>query len=359
MTDERNGLPSASNAEAYALCAGRWNLERMVGEPVRLKSDDQEASSGDRVHAALAGEEVTLTSEEQDTQDDALSIVRDVVEGIFLNEGSDHSCEHRMWLLDERLRRIFSGKADRIIYSDWQALVIDYKSAWGDQAAAPRNMQLRALAVLAAHEFDVQTVHTVIIQPKVTRKPVVCTYKAEDLRQAEAELRGILARQFDARSKRTPGAEQCRYCRAKHICQEANAAAGQIVHQQDRILSMSGEQLGDFLKVCQLAKGVIKTAEHQAKGRIAEDPNAVPGWELTDERSTREIEDIRAVHDRAISHGVPEEEFIAACGVTLKDLTAMLRNATGKKGRELDDLVSSVLENAVKIKKSARSLTQV
>ncbi len=55
MSDERNGLPSASAASRYAACLGSYQLERRVVE----QETSADAHTGNRIHAALALEPVT------------------------------------------------------------------------------------------------------------------------------------------------------------------------------------------------------------------------------------------------------------------------------------------------------------
>ena len=61
MSDERNSKPSASSMERYALCPGSWAAEQ--GIPDQTSED---ATTGNRIHAWLAGETVEppLTADE-------------------------------------------------------------------------------------------------------------------------------------------------------------------------------------------------------------------------------------------------------------------------------------------------------
>ena len=61
MSDERKNLPSASSMERYMLCPGSWAAEK--GQPEQASSD---ADSGNRIHAALAGEAVNPPLTEDD-----------------------------------------------------------------------------------------------------------------------------------------------------------------------------------------------------------------------------------------------------------------------------------------------------
>ena len=66
MSDERNGLPSASSMERYQLCPGSYMAERGLPE-----ATSEDAEAGNRIHAVLAGETVTppLTDDEERTME--------------------------------------------------------------------------------------------------------------------------------------------------------------------------------------------------------------------------------------------------------------------------------------------------
>ena len=66
--NERLGRPSASAWRRYELCSGSYQLEQQakeLGQEAHTKSP--EADSGDRIHARLAGQEITLTDAETET----------------------------------------------------------------------------------------------------------------------------------------------------------------------------------------------------------------------------------------------------------------------------------------------------
>jgi hypothetical protein len=84
MDDERQGLPSASSWRRYELCHGSYQLGL---EAKRLDQEahkySQDAESGARIHAHLAGEKVELSESEAKTAGFLAERAQEQVERIF------------------------------------------------------------------------------------------------------------------------------------------------------------------------------------------------------------------------------------------------------------------------------------
>ena len=77
----------------------------------------------------------------------------------------------------------------------------------------------------------------------------------------------------------------------------------------------------------------------------------VPGFALREKKGRRSIADVGKVFERAAAHGVSAEAFTAECSLPLGSLKALLKGATGAKGKALEAIETECLEGAVEMSK--------
>src|SRR5215471_2303914 len=149
-TDERAGLPSASNWRRYELCSASFQLEQ---EAKRLGQDAYrggfDAERGSAKHAWLAGEVVELSETEKATAQFLLERALGEVHRIFGEVSVTQEREQRYWL-SLGAERVASGKFDRLYIGGSLALIQDFKTGWREPEPAETNAQLKFLAVVVA-----------------------------------------------------------------------------------------------------------------------------------------------------------------------------------------------------------------
>lgn len=353
MSDPRKGKPSASGIERLAACPGSWNLESKL--PPEPESED--ASSGTRIHAALAGDGGTwkLTESECDT---FLACKRLEVETrvtIFGNSASEavHR-EHRLWLGDA-----FSGQYDFLAVSGTKALLLDYKTGRGEVASADGNLQLRSLAVLVAqHNPELTEIMVGIIQPWASPQVSLCKYTSAALEMATEELKSILAHSLHPKAERIAGEKQCKYCRAKAHCPEArNTALVAFEAPEQSVVLLTPDELGDYLGRIALAETIIDALKTEAKSRL-EKGEKVTGWKLKPGSKNSTITDPQSLFNRFAAKGGTVEQFMRAINVAKGKFEIVLKEATQIKGKDLDREVDSMLSGITETKTSAPSLAR-
>ena len=367
MQDDRDNLPSASGIERLYLCPGSRALEQTV--PPEPESKD--AASGTRIHAALAEfanrnrepEPGTLEEREIETFEMCAGMYDDLVFR-WINPNAPtpptmQKTEQREWLLNDELNQVFSGQYDVLILDGTRALCLDYKTGHGDQTESIGNLQLRALAVLVAENYNVTEVTVAIIQPWVSMTPQLCTYDLAALTQARTEVLNILFRSEDPNAPRVPGEKQCKFCGARAICPEANATVATLA-----ILRTQQIEPVDLLKMLEVvgpAKKVIEALEARAKYLLEADPTSLPGWTLEEGASRRSIRDPRAAFSQ-LSNAVSAEEFAGCCAVKISELekrfTTNMRTRTGLKAGECRNQFEQLLRGIIERKVSASSLAR-
>lgn len=358
MSDERKGLPSASSMERYMLCLGSYAAEQ--GQPEQTSED---AETGNRIHAALAGETVTppLTDDEERTFLACQSQANALLDAI-LPHRDELILECRYWRANQ-----WSGKPDVVAIDSIfaEGLVLDYKTGRGEVASAEGNMQLRALAVLVSMEHKLDKVTVAIVQP-LAGSASVCVYKADDLRKARIEISDILTAIHQPNALRRPSAKACKYCKAKAVCPEAREASVALpltnipegTTASAIAATLTADTLAEFLRRAEFATKVIDACRDEAKRRL-EEGEVIPGWTLKPGSVRESVTDPAKVFGRFVAAGGTQEAFMPCVSVTKTKLKDVVKAVTGAKGKALDAQIETMLDGCTEAKASAPSLAKL
>ena len=335
MLDERQGLPSASETERLALCPA--SFLRAKNQP---DTSSEIAQAGTRIHEAVEkGNRAGLTIAEERIADECEQLA-----GVIQDEcGFDPDAKTTETFLEQRLwlthhgECMMSGKADLVIIDGdrdapftsskrrrERALVIDYKTGYLETIEAAQNLQLRTLAVLVAINHAVDEVSVAIVQPNIKPGYSIARYTKPDLKRAETQLRNILALAQNPDAAANPGEKQCRYCKAKPVCKEAQEASFSVIEADTATLDVV--RLPELLEKCDLADRVIKSIRDAALN-IVKDGGTVAGWEMPEAGQSRSFVSTHAVFN-ALGDVIPREAFANACDVKLNKLETAWLEAT-------------------------------
>lgn len=360
-SDERAGLPSASNFERLAACPGSWWWAKQAPEA----EETEDAATGTRIHAYLAGEITAdkLTEEEIHTATACDSAAWEFLRSRGLTPEDPIHKERRFWFEDLSASRIFSGKADLFARKGAMAAIIDYKTGRGDVAPAPENLQLRALVACVACEEFLSSVEVAIVQPWASPRVTVAIYDGFAIGRAIAEALEIVRRATTDEGKTTVAGEHCKYCPAKGLCPATKAAvqtmAVTTTDRGARELMSPADKLA-FWKACNLAIEIAESFKSHVKRALEEDPGCIPGLTLKPGAVRTKVTDVSTLFQRMNQRfGVPGDAFANACSITKTDLKELTRSATGKKGKELDATVAELCEGIVEEKQTAPSVEEV
>lgn len=357
--DERGGLPSASSFERLATCPGSFWWSKQSPAP----KETEDAASGTRIHAYLAGEITAykLTEEEMHTATACDSLACEFLQSRGFAPDSPVKREERFWMIPDD-KPLFSGKADLFARKGPFGVVIDYKTGRGDVAAAPENLQLRALvACVAADEF-LGSVEVVIVQPWASPRVSVAYYGPKEIDLATAESVGIARRAIEDGGKTTTAGDHCKYCPAKGLCPATKAAvqtmAVTIADRARRELMSPAEKLA-FWRACNLAIEIAESFKAHVKRELEKDPASIPGLTLKPGAVRTKVTDVSALYDRlATRFVVSGQDFAKACSITKTDLKSLVKEQTGKKGAELDAVLGELVNGIVEEKQTAPSVEE-
>jgi len=352
--DERKGCTSASNAEADSLCPGRHLAQRGLQDQT-----SKDAAYGTVLHDALCTNNPTGLDADQSAVFDACKTIEEnMVNRCFGEQMAETPNikpkafrEQRYWVKVGQGGNLYehSGKPDVVYRMGPYALVLDYKTLFGDITHSPKNMQLRDLAVLVRGHFMVQAVAVAIIQPNVTMEPELCVYDTNQLKQAEVEMFQRVVASNNPNSERKAGEKQCRYCLAKMHCSEYQRWAGTSVPAMGTLMEVpviqwTPEQRAIFCQRKSIARDWIDRCEQEIKALLEKDPTAVPGWKLKPGAIKETITNPQEVFDRLQKLGGNLSQFLACIDVGKTKLKDVVKTCTRKKGKalekEMDDLIS-------------------
>ncbi len=346
-TDPREGWTSASNARADGLCVGRHYAQR--GLPDLPRDEDDDASSGTKVHNALATRNpVALQENEHKTYDLCLEVEQVAVSQFFGTESDDLMtvAEERYWVvIDGTLKH--SAQVDRVYRSKSKALIVEYKTLPGDHQVASSNEQARDGVCLVHGNLLVNLIGVVVIQPMITMKPEICTYNADQIKVATALMFDRVRASNALGGKRTAGDVQCKWCRAKHQCLEYEQfAAGQLpamtTFVDSPVATWTPEQCGVFLERLDVANRWLKECKEAIRRRI--EAGQLPGWKIGEGDRMSKVTDMLQLHQRCKALGIPDEEFLQLCSPNKESLTKLVRKATSTKGKGLLSEMDKLLE---------------
>ena len=339
LDPERQDLPSASGFSRIVKCAGSFNIEKKIPSKT-----SKEAESGTRIHKALTELIKTgkanierLSEEEKKTFKDCYAQYAIVLkhwkkESEFLIE-----CEERFWLHDGD-KLLMSGEIDVLVLELKRALIVDFKSGFGECDLSDRNWQLRVEAVLAAKNYKgLKEITVCIIQPKVQSTPLLCEYDKDDIEEAHKLILYHLEQVNNPEAKRIPGS-QCHLCKARGICPEARLAVEKVYDPSGWVPKVP-EDKARRLDLFKLARKVMEEEEGIYIKQLLADPEAIPGYRVMVGRKQlmpRESEESYVKEQKAllknkmIEEGCYEERFVFFENPSIKRITYKNKETYGQ-----------------------------
>ena len=358
MDDERKGFPSASSWRRRELCAGSWQLEgeaERIGQSAHLESED--AASGTRIHAALAGEKVELSESEATTVRFLKERADWQVERIF--EGKEYQTlrEKRLWLhLDGK--PALSGQFDVIYYNDETALIQDYKTGFTPPEGEEQNAQMRVLAVLCG--LHLRSVKEIIIQ--VITGPFGIferRFTINDLAEAYGAILETLKSIQSVSAPLVPGVLQCRHCPAATICQPCRDLLSPPTKFQIAKLPIEPDRAAKLLDEIEILENAFSEVKKFYYNRLSDDPTAkISGYELVPNAPRREIGNIEAAR-RILSEYLDDGELNTALDLKVGQVEKLFGKKVGIKGKELREKFNAVMQNVIIEKSPNPSLKRV
>lgn len=360
MSDERQGLPSASSMKRTRRCPGWLNLARSLPTP---DSSTKDSDAGESRHSLIEIEADTSAIEDSNeayTVERAGQLRAQAIEQVLGGEPEEVSTEERFWLFNDDLQPLCSARLDWLGVRGENALVCDYKTLFGDHGHAADNEQLAVQAVTVWHHYGhLSSITLALIQPNLPKEQqmTMVKYGPADIRRAEAEIKHWCLAAQSPHAPRIPGSVQCEHCPCRADCPEAIAAELAITIADIREVS-APEAMGHLLESAVLADRVVKAIRDKAK-RMLDDGTAIPGWQLEEGAEMRKVTDAEKLAGVLASAGATQQQIsgIAKIGLTDADkLYYQLRKASdGKTQKESRQELEATLIQLGAMEKSRKA----
>ncbi len=374
---------SASNIHRRALCAGSERME--AGLP---DEDSKESTEGSLLHAYDANPKLDRAVLTQ-YQRDLLRISGECDEFVFKRVEEQFELGNEEPFNEGREEPLAALRATefetpghcdrwRVYRTKSLAVIRDAKFGFKEVTPAAANYQLRVYAIATAEEWNVDNVVVAITQPRLeyARRITMAAYTREDIAAASVELGSIREASSNPDAPLTAGPEQCRYCRARHLCPEYQkviatgleivpldgppmTATARLAHIERTLGGCTDQQLDKVLLACQFAGFISDPARDEARRRKQADPEALPEWTLGKPQELRKIADTRrAVQLLSLRGDLTRDEILDCCSPKIGELETKLREKTGWPWKQAKECIESVLGPVITREEKRPTLTR-
>jgi len=225
---------------------------------------------------------------------------------------------------DEWVPEGFGTSDSAIQHADGLMSIVDLKGGSGIKVSAEENTQLMlyALGALQEHQFShgITDVRLVIVQPALDHISE-WMISVEDLLIFGDEVKVKAQATLDKDDKPTPGAKQCRWCKARFTC-KARAIDALQTSESDHL---SPAKVVQLLPLLSGVTSWVNDVEAHALS-LAQAGTELPGYKLVESNTKRKFKDDAA--DALRDAGLSDEQIFTK---TFKTLTEVEKLLGGKR----------------------------
>ena len=364
MDDERKGHPSASYLPRMAACLGFWQLYTKLREEGAIDQAGDDADFGTKAHEVIAGERPA-----DDSTEDIAAACKAQTEA-FLSQykvgaRDKEFVEHRFWAtLGNHAEPNFSAKLDfaRIVEIDGRtiALVVDYKTLWGDHDIAARNLQLAGQVVaLAANEWFHEAI-VALVQPRRWSQPSICRFTEDDINKAAESIGALLHRCDNPFAPRTTN-KHCGTCPCRSRCPEAHEELDRlaVTTVDARSVEINPIQMAALIRVCDRAQKVIAAIKARER-KMIEAGVSIPGRVVKWVQPRTSIEKLDVVHGRFLditgNTAGNSQLFLSALSATKTSISKALA-AAQVPAKERKEALARIIDGCCEEKQKVMRIT--
>lgn len=359
MTDEREGLPSASGIEQMKLCPGSWDYQKLF--PNTGSSDASEGTiRHDLIEQVIRGDVAldSITDEQQhDCVKRALFLLDKVEEEIGVSESTNQWLEKRLWL-NQNEDKVYSAKYDLLReYTGGVYLLVDWKTLYGDHTPAPDNIQLLAQALAVYRNTEGMTkMYCSLVEPFPTPTYSLVEYSTERLEELESLVTSIISEANKDGAEKVVGLKQCKYCNGLAHCPDVPEAI-------ESVRGSTITDLGWALEVAVLAEKWASAVKSRAKEELGEGKE-VEGWKLRSSGRTKSIGDANKCAERITdTNQLGWKEILSASSISWSKLLKVWTESRNKSGANLSrkdavEELEKVLDGVLLEKPKAEALVK-
>lgn len=329
--NERQGLPSASDAERWMPCSG----SHLAQQAYPNESSDA-SERGDLLHEITIGLILgiskagrlfaTLSKDDKGAVVSAIENHDKVLEqwkGIFSSTAEiEVTSEKRRWI-----DGVLSGKYDLKYKCGPWALLIDFKFGRVLVQPAPNNKQMQVYAILEKrNDVDIYKIRVAVIQIPPMDKPFItqADYGMTELRKADLFTVNRAQAAMEEDADRTPG-NHCKYCKDVK-CNKRIQWAIKTTAEPTPATPTDREFLLVRIKT---AQKILTDTEAFLKKGLIEDPSYIEGWEIKEKKAAAKVPDIQAFFTQFKKIGGTAKEFAEGSTISIKKFEAPMKRISG------------------------------
>jgi Protein of unknown function (DUF2800) len=370
--DERLNLPSASSFARVVACAGSTAMIASLPPEALVEEVDEVTSSGTKIHAALeTSNTLDLDEEELKLYEAGVRNENELVSQWTRDNGIEifKKCESelRLWLHDEALNPIASGKLDaHYISADGKHLLIsDAKSGFlFNRLNSATSYQLRLQAVLAMKEYA-GVVKIRVAYNKLMARSGASDYADYDiiaLTNAEAEARYRIWLSNQPGANRSAG-QHCNWCPARGHCPEAAAMSllpstlapnGML----EKIDLLSPADLKAIWQKQSIIKKILERVSDRLKGLDAAALESL-GLALGKGRKLDAIVATQNAFARLEEAGIEQHKLFEAMSFSKTELTKLVRAEKGISEKDAAIWLDRLLDDCIERKTGEGALKEL
>lgn len=347
ISDERLGLPSASEFDRIMNCAGYLGLKRDVErQGVRPDKESAAATQGTELHALNeAGDTTDATYSEEDIvrviRDREIILVKQWCEDLDIPfDQITIEREVRMWFNDT-----VSCKLDVLVWFGDSGFYLDTKTGRNKVLPPSKNWQMRVGAACARSARHLDRVRTAIVNVWGALMPP-CDYKLEDILQINRLITRRLIEVNEPGLPTTLG-PWCAYCPAIHVCDSQREQMGVAI--QHRTLNwdlVTPEQKRGLFTASKMAVDAGTAILAQIKADITNDPDCIPGLKKSPDTHPKKITDpLKAAMELHVVIGREDttvlKDVLRQSSLSIEAFTTLYRDATGASKSDAEKFIES------------------
>lgn len=222
------------------------------------------------------------------------------------------------------------GTADCVLIQSGDLHIFDFKYGKGVKVSAVTNfqMQLYALGAYEAYKpaYDIRNIHLHIIQPRIDNFSD-WSLSLSDLLQFGELVKQRAAMAIAGTGDYRPGADTCRFCRARAVCRARAEYNVELAFYADKKPdTLTPEEIGEYLtKGADVAKWLEDVKAYALNECLA--GHEIPGYKAVEGRGSRDWTDMDAAFKKLNAEGYPDEVLYEKKALTL----AQIEKLVGKK----------------------------
>lgn len=353
---------SPSVLERRELCPGSFALEKRLPEA----EPGDVTKRGVLLHSLIADKlskkEILCNEDDMKIVDRAVSFI----DSLKINDKAEKKCEYKTSYQEEG-KEIYYGTVDFVAVDkeSKEAIIVDWKTGYGDVTEAENNLQGAAYALAIMQEFSVPHVTVHFFNPTLNQ---YSSYVFKNWRVILTQIKKIIETASAENAPLIPGDKQCKYCKAAILgcCPAIYHNINSITARDAESFNIEKMQDSELVSIYEKAKMVnliLEAIEKEIKKRC-ENIGACGKYRLRTSPGAYDVKIKEAYSCLCKSENdwnLSPEKFLECCSVSFTQLKKMFASDAISEGifktkKEAEEVLTSRLSFCLERKNNRKIL---